>query len=372
MRSFGPSFVLVLFSVFCFGQVTEDFDHNSISTSQSNCWQFVNATLSKPPSSRAINNGGDRPLADGSLSGLLGDASLISPYTKFDGSGTISFRHKLLDQDGAYSNLSVYIIDPNGNIVQTVLDHTYRIVYVNVSGDPTNVQTESVAITYTGYGRVYFYWSYVLSDTRGYLDDISIDGTYSADASQESSGYCPALFELTDTVCANAQNVSFNALYDVAYESYTWSFSGTSPGTIDATVSTNDSEIQIDFSGTSGNFILEGLESTSGNKTRFSIHIPAAPGLSYSTDSVCEGEGWAIDLSLSGDGPWELDYNDGTGTQTLNISSSTHTLALTESVNSVDFTELRDANDCSISSAELPTVDALRFPKPGPTGPIYH
>ncbi|NVK27071.1 MAG: hypothetical protein HWE14_03450 [Flavobacteriia bacterium] len=365
MRNFG-FVLLVLFGTSAFAQVSEDFDHNSQATSESNCWEFDGVVISRPPSSTALNNGTGRPLADAEMDGFGGDPSLSSPYTKFEGSHTLTFQHKLTDADGGYSRLAVYLEDPTGAQTQ-IFFHTYRIFYGNASGDPTDDQSESVAFTYTGYARVVFEWVYIDSDTRGYLDEISVDGTYAADATSESDGYCPAVFDLTDTVCAGDQNVDFTALYEQATRSYTWTFTSSSAGTIDDNITSNDGTIQVDFDTLSGDFQLVGTESVSGHQTVYDIHVNPLPSLSYSIDSICLEEPYDIELTLTGTGPWVLEYEyTGSGTQTVTISSASYTLSLPGEADTFTFLTLTDSNSCGIDGSWLPSVIVPYFDKPAP------
>lgn len=365
MRYFGAALFVLILQPALLGQVTEDFDHNNQSVSESNCWEYSNVSISRPNSSIALNNGNDRPLADADLDGTV-TASLISPYTKFDGPSTIDFQHKLKNGNGAYSRLAVYLEDPTGVRTQ-VFFHIYRAFYTDINGDPTNDQAETISFNSTDYAQVVFEWQSLSTSDNGYVDEIVIDGDNAADASNESNGYCPAIFELNDTVCSGSQNVTYEALYDQAIRNYSWSFSSASAGSIDLSISGNDASIQLDFDTISGDFELVGVESTSGHQTVFYIHVEELPALTHSIDSICLNEPYTIDLQLTGNGPWELDYQyDGSGVITTTISNSSHTLSLPADASNFEFLQLTDQNGCSIDDRFLPSVTVHYYPKPGP------
>ncbi|KAB2813938.1 hypothetical protein [Phaeocystidibacter luteus] len=364
MRNFG--FVLLfLFGTSAFAQVSEDFDANSQSSIEAGCWEFDGVGISKPPTSKALNGGNDRPLADADLDGT-GSASLASPYIKFDGSNTLTFQHKLLAANGTFSELEVFLEDPTG-VRTSVFSHTYRSGGSNANGNPTNSNSESVSTSFSGYARVIFVWTYTSTSTNGYLDEFSLDGEYAADASSESDGYCPAQFDFTDTVCAGDQNVLYTALYNRSTESYTWSFTSASAGTIDDNISTNDSTVELDFDTITGDFQLVGTESNTGHQTIYDIHVHALPSVSHTIDSVCLDEPYDIELTLTGTGPWELQYQyTGSSTQTVTINSSPYTLSLPAEADTFTFISLSDNNGCEIDGGWLPTVTVPYFDKPAP------
>lgn len=366
--------LFLLCSTSIFAQVEEDFDHNNVSTSESDCWEFDDATVSKPNSSIALNNGSDRPLGDATISGFSGSSSITSPYIEFDGSNTIAFQHKLLAATGGYVNLTVRIIDPSGATAATVLSHDYRWWYMNVNGDPTDGTSESIAVNYTGYGKVQFTWSWLDASTNGYVDNISIDGDNAADGTQESNGYCPAYMEVYDTLCSASSNISYEALYNDISHTYTWTFTGTSPGTIDNSITSNDGEIELDVDSVSGDYILKAVESGSGHQTYYYIHVNPLPTLDYDIDSICLEEAYDIELTLTGTAPWtvEYEYTGSSGTQSINISSSPYTLSMPGTADTFEFIQVTDGEGCINSADFLPEVTVPYYPKPGPTGAIYH
>lgn len=372
MRSIGLSAIFILLSFSAFSQVTENFNHNDISVSEGNCWEFSNVDVEKPNASVAINNGANRPLASADINGF-GSATLSSPYMEFDGTGTIDFEHKMLNETGGYINLTVIIQDPSGATAATLLSHTYRLFYSSVNGDPTNNISESINISYTGWGKVIFSWTYLDATTSGFLDDISISGTYAADDNNESSGYCPAEMMVYDTICSGDQTVSFEALYNDASHTYSWSFSESAPGTIDATISSNDDEITVDFDTISGNFTLIAQESTTGHLTVYNLVINPLPNLTFEIDSICEEEPWEIELSLIGTAPWEITYSyTGSGNITEVTSDPDHIISLPGTADTFNWVQIQDGTGCINTKDFMPVVNIPYFPKPGPTGPIYH
>lgn len=374
MRSIGLTVLTLFLSISSWAQsVTEDFNHNNIATSQSNCWEFDNVTIERPPSSKALSVGTNRPLASAALNGIKGNCALYSPFMKFSGSGSLDFDHKLMAATGESSALTVVIYDPSGAIVQTLGSHTYRSGNANASGDPTLGMSESYSITYSGYGRLGFVWAYTNSSTEGYVDNIEISGEYAADQTRESSGFCPAIMEVYDTVCSASSNLSLEALYNSPGNSYSWSFNGSSAGTFDYSISSNNAEVELDLDSTSGDFTILAIENATGHQTYYYLHVDPLPTLSYSIDSVCLEDPYAIQMTLTGTGPWTLEYRyDGISTQSIVINSSSYLLNLPGDAANFQFISLTDDNGCANTSAFLPSVTVPYFPKPGPTGPIYH
>lgn len=373
MRSYGLVVLFLLCSVSIFAQVTEDFDHNNVSTSEGNCWEFDGATVSKPNASNAINVGGNRPLGDAAFSGTTGDASIMSPYVYFEGTSTIEFQHKLEDETGGYANLTVSLVDPSGTTVQTILNHTYRFLYISINGNPETVISESINVNYDGYAQLKFYWTWYDAATNGYVDEISIGGSNAADGSQESGGYCPAVMEVYDTICSASSNVSYEALYNQASRNYTWTFTGSSAGTIDQSITSNDSEVELDVDSISGDYTLKAVESTSGHQTYFYIHVNPLPTIAYSIDSICLEEAYDMEITLTGTAPWTVQYEyTGSGTQSVNISSSPYTIHMPGTADSFNFIQVTDDEGCTNSADFLPDVVIPYFPKPGPTGAIFH
>lgn len=365
MRRLGFILFIALLSNSVFAQISEDFDHDDQSVSESNCWEFDGVGISKPPSSSALNPGNKRPLGDVPFSNF-GTSELISPFGYFDGSNTINFDHRLTSESGSSIWLTVYLEDPSGTRTQ-VFSHYYRLLSYSVNGDPSNNQAATISTTFTGYARVVFEWSYIFASNSGYIDEIEIDADNAANSDDESNGYCPAIMTVNDTVCAGDLNVNYEALYADATHTYTWSFSGSSAGTLDQTITTNNQSIELDFDTVNGSFQLIAVESTSGHQTVFNIYVNDLPSLSYTVDSICLEEPYDIELTLTGQGPWELEYEyTGSGSKTVTISSSPYTLSLPAEADTFEFIGLSDDNGCEIDQRFLPSVTVPYYPKPGP------
>lgn len=367
MRNLGYVVLLLLFSFSSLAQVTENFNHDDQSVSEGNCWQFNNIVIDKIPGSQSINTGTNFELGLVEFTGGSNTASLTGPYMDFSTANQISFNHKLRNASGTYSNITVQIIDPSGTVRQTILDHDYRSGNSNANGNPTNTINENINITYTGYGQVVFSWSATGTNTDALIDDISIDGTEVADESTSVSGVCESTFTFRDTVCSGDQAVLYTAEYNISSETYTWAFSGGSAGTIDDNLTTNDSIVEVTFDTISGDYSLVATEAGTGNQVVWEIHVNPLPSVSYSIDSVCLEEAYTMDLTLTGTGPWTLEYQyTGSGTQTQLISTSSYGLNLPGTADTFSFISLSDANGCSIDASLMPSVTVPYFPKPDP------
>lgn len=365
MRNIGYVVLILLLSVNSFAQVKEDFNHEDQTVSEGNCWHFNNVTVDKVPGVRSINRGTDFPLGFVNLSGASFTATLTSPTILFDATGEVNFNHKLRAASGTFSNLTVQIVDPHGIVKQTLLNHDYRSGGANSNGDPTSVQAAVLPITYSGYGQVVFSWTSTNTSTEAYIDDIVIDGSDASDPSTNSNGNCAALFTHRDTVCAGEQNVIYNTSYTQSSSTYTWSFTGQSAGTIDDQIVNNDSVVEVDFNTTSGNYILDAVESGTGNRTRWFIHVNSLPALGYAIDSTCLNESYTIDLSLTGTGPWTLEYQyTDSPKQSIVITTTNYSLNMPASADTFEFLSLTDANGCTIQGSQIPSGNVPYFPKP--------
>ncbi len=163
------------------GSVTEDFNHGNECVSWLNCWRFCYVDVWSN-CNYTINSGSERPQAVTSkFPGWCDWSYVASPYTAFDGTGTVDFTHRISYATGKYLRLRAYLIDDQGHLGAKIFDHKYRSYYQNVNGNPTHNMTESIPVTWTGTKKVVWYWTGAKTYARGLLDDISISGTYAAD-----------------------------------------------------------------------------------------------------------------------------------------------------------------------------------------------
>lgn len=374
MHTYFKTIVFCLYSTIAFSQITENFDHNDIQISKSNCWQFSNAVISKPPASKSINVGYHRGLGDIPLTGSSGSATILSPYVQMNGSGFISFNHKLLLENGQYSDLKVEIFDPSGLLVQSGFTHVYRSNNVNMNGNPRTTVNSSIPITYSGYGQVVFTWTWQNANNNAYIDDIQLDGIFAADSSLENNGYCPALMAQYDTLCMVQSKVAYSALYATALKFYNWRFMSKPAGQIDQSASQNNETVNVNYDTLSGDYILNCMESGTSHQTVFYIHIIPWPELSYTIDTICLGSPVTFQLQLTGSAPWQVKYiHSGISSPTtMNIQSATQLISLPASTTGIMILELNDRTGCPFPPSLLPVINVPYFPGGGKPGPIYH
>ena len=345
--------------------VSEDFNHNSQATSEANCWEFDDVSIS---SANSINTGAGAPQADADIYTVLGaDAELRSPFIKFNGSGNITFKHKMSDDEWyyGYSNLSVYLRDPFGNTFgPAILDHTYRFFPTAPNGTPTNPMTETISINWTGYYQVVWRWTAISSYADGLVDDIVIPN--------DTTSYIEY-----DTVCTGDKNVLYqpSTANSLSNFSYTWNFVGPAGGSL-TTSSSNNRKASVDWTNGAGDYQLKAIETynggCAGRKTIFKVHVVDPSTVSAHIDTTCAGENPEVLLTFTGSPPWELKYKvDGGSAQTFTTSSTNVSLPLPGLISSFNIINLKDNGPCNGTVTGFSTLAIYYFPAPI-AGPLYH
>lgn len=220
--------------------VTEDFNHGSECYSRMHCWAFCNVDVRTKH--YGCNWGSYNPMAQTStLSGWWGcysTAKLYSPYVLYNGTGNITFNHKLSSTSGKYRYLQAYLVDDQGKLGQKIFDHTYIHRYNKPNGDPSNVVTATIPVTWSGVYRVKWFWIGYGGSSRGIIDDISIDGVYASNPwnwcrpfnpcpDADGDGCCDQddKFPNDPTKCDEYFEPSEDTYNTVAYEDL-WPYSG--------------------------------------------------------------------------------------------------------------------------------------------------
>ncbi len=181
----------------------------------------------------------------------------------------------------------------------------------------------------------------------------------------------------TDTVCASSQDVVYGITGASATSTYTWSISNPAAGSIDNSITSNDSEIQIDWGILTGTFTLYAYETTAdgclGDSITLDVVINPLPTVAIASDSVCENFSATLTFDLTGQAPWTIDYTDGTTSFTTVANSTPHTVSLPPYVTSqtITVTGVTDSNTCDADASGLPSTNVTSFAKPV-TGAIYH
>ncbi len=166
------------------GQVTQDFESNDRNAIRNNCWIIWGFN---PDTNGAI--AGSYSARSQQLTNANDSAQLVSPYTMFNnGTGNITFSHKLDGNNGTERVLYVALFDQNGDFVQNLQTYTYRSGNVNQNGNPTVTVNGSIPVTFSGVYRIGFYATGSGGSSRAVLDEVSLPGTISADA-QTTDGF---------------------------------------------------------------------------------------------------------------------------------------------------------------------------------------
>jgi hypothetical protein len=186
-----------------------------------------------------------------------------------------------------------------------------------------------------------------------------------------------AQLTISDTICAGATDVIYGVSNPTPTSTYSWSLSNTTAGTIDNSISLNDSVIEIDWGATSGTYTLSVVETSVkgcvGDPVSLSIVLQDAPTIVVTGDSVCLGDVGTMTWALTGTSPWTVDYTDGTNTYTIVAINNTHTInlpAYTSTAN-ISIISLSDASTAACVPANLPSTVLYVYPKPS-TGSIFH
>lgn len=181
----------------------------------------------------------------------------------------------------------------------------------------------------------------------------------------------------TDSVCAGTQDKVYGITSPDANSTYTW-YLANAAGTIDSSVTSNNSEIQIDWNSTPGTYTLYAVETTQygcvGDSVSLDIVINPLPTVTVSIDTACSGYAPNMTLTLTGTAPWTVSYTDGTNSNSVIATSSPFIVPLTAytSTTNIDITGVTDSHNCDADAAGLPTgTPAVIRPKPS-TGAIYH
>jgi LruC domain-containing protein len=168
-----------------FTQVTNNFESGNRAVDVNNCWIFSNTNIN---ASQPIQ--GKYTCQTGSLSS--GIHTLTSPWILTTGSGKLTFKHKMDQNNGTSRLLRVFLLDASNQVVQTL--YTY-----NYPGDKRTVVSASADISVAGVYRVKWEFTGTGGSSRGTLDEIVIDGTYNSDpTSNDGAGNCSAIVAIQD------------------------------------------------------------------------------------------------------------------------------------------------------------------------------
>lgn len=369
--------VLLATGLIAHGQTLEEnYNNGSINQREDDCWRFSNFEINNL---NPINTSGSEKKHGSTVdmdyfgsifntSSWVSTAGMTTPFQYFDGSGSLSFKHKADHDDGTYlySQLDVYLISPDGTAINLIPTHYYKFLGVQVNGDPTIVQNVSVSVP-EGYYRVEWEWSDASSWTEFYIDDITID--IDTNSFVETENVC------FDEVVSHTPSTAVNDGAPYYFE-YTWSWVGTPGGTI-TPQTTNGKTASVDWNVGPGMYRLKVTEtyesgSCNGRITYIDVRVLDQPEFELSIDTVCEGFQATLTFDgIKGKSPFTVTYNDGSGVKTLTTSGNDGVATLIANAPDVNIIDVVDDNGCHAASSALITYPVYYHPKPS-TGPIYH
>lgn len=128
-----------------------------------------------------------------------------------------------------------------------------------------------------------------------------------------------------DTVCVGATGVSY-WVNGKAGSTFNWTINGGTKAS-----GGNTDSITIDFSSTAGTDTITVVETDSngcvGAPVQLAIvRMPLPDATISSSISMCYQDSATLTVSLTGSAPWDLTYNDGSGNQTVQVTTSPYSI----------------------------------------------
>lgn len=371
----------ILFGIslsFAYGQtVTQNF--NKSVNQIGDCWQMHNMQI---VTKNTINSANQKKALAGSV--LNGNPAyyFTSPIIEFNGSGIIEFKHKLDFNNGTHRELQVELLDVNENPLTVLHSHIYidSVSGTTPNGNPSNTYQTTLPVTFTGIYIIRF--SFISSGGSSFamVDDIYMDGQDLSDPSNDNGfGYCRADDVVYDTICAGVSDI-YTVPYPVAGSDWNWAFYGSSGGTIDSTLVRGPEDTTAGLAwdmSAEGDYILIATEikppyNTTTYSVHYNIHVLLAPVMTWTIDSVCQGNMHTATLNFSGLGPWTVQFNDGDSsfTKTFTDPIEQMNLGVYDSTRTLQVQSILSGNGCFGDTQGLQAVSWVRG-KPI-LGPIWH
>lgn len=208
---------------------------NGLAIDNANCWQFPGAV-----SSSTVISGNNTFRTSSLTGGITQTAGVRSPWINFNSTGSIKCKVRMESWGGAsWRQFKVYREDasnPTGSGWSSgVVDTLIKIDFSSATS--TNVVNVDIPITFSGPHRIFFFFYGGGGNSRGLIDDITINGTYYADPANfclplSFSTPTDANFTVNDsTQCINGNSFVFNNTSTGVGLTYAWDFG-------DATTST--------------------------------------------------------------------------------------------------------------------------------------
>lgn len=345
------------------------------------CWQWENMTITTK--NTIFNNNQKKAIIGTNVNGFPA-YHFTSPLINFNGSGSISFWHKLNADNGFHREVRLVLLDQSENVVQVLHNHVY-IDSANGSrpnGNPTTNYNTSISVTFTG--TYYIRWEVISKGGTSFamFDNMEIDGIDTSDGTNDNGyGYCRGDDVVYDTLCAGSY-YQHDLPYPISGSDWTWTFTRGMGGMIDSTFVSgpHDTAVKVQWDFTAGgDYTLEATEIRSPYNTTtysvdFLIHVLPAPSVRMTIDTVCEGEQHSVGFDFGGGlGPWQITYTDGDSiyTETFTNQSSMINMGAYSTATNIEVLSVIGANGCPGDTTTLPSGTAGLLPDPV-TGAIWH
>lgn len=185
---------------------------------------------------------------------------------------------------------------------------------------------------------------------------------------------------VTDSVCVNSNDVTYGITGANPSSTFAWGFAPgfSALGTIDNSVTPNNSEIEIDWGAISGSTRIYAVEQSAdgcyGDTVFLDIILNDLPTVALTGDVVCEGDTSSVLLTLTGTAPWDVVLSDGTNTYNYTVNTANPTLAVgVQAAGTANITvvSVSDANGCAADLSGVTPATVTINAKPS-TGGIYH
>lgn len=184
----------------------------------------------------------------------------------------------------------------------------------------------------------------------------------------------------TDTVCVSSSDVTYGISGADPTSTFDWGFAAgySALGTIDNSITTNNSEIEIDWGSASGSTRIYALEQSAdgcyGDTVYLDIILNDLPTIAITGDQVCENDSSSVNFTLTGVAPWDVTLSDGTNNYNYTVTNANATVTVavfTPGTHSISVVSVSDANGCNADVSGVTPATVTINAKPT-TGGIYH
>ena len=374
-------FIMLAMAVSGVAQISQEFNQSINQVGA--CWQAYGMSIDTRNGPNGNTGNQKKHLATDTAEGGM----LISPLIFFENPGIITFKHNISIDDGDERTLSLYLLDEQEVVIDTLFHHVYRTGGSNGGVPATTVLTDTIIINPAYISTVDPYilmWEWEATGTNikgtGRIDDIYIDGDEFSDPNNNNGdGYCRFDEILYDTVCTWDTSVLYKVPTVIVNSTWSWEFGApSSVGYLDSTIVPGpmDTLVEVRWKDVPGTYVVKVTEirplaETYTYDVTYYVTVYESPQIEIEIDTVCISDPQLIHFSFDGSGPYQVTYSDGTNTwtQVFNGITGTATLPPYTSTQTITITDFTDAGGCP--PLTYPSADAVIWPLPL-TGPIYH